>query len=191
MLLSLSYLLNLVRDPNIASIWPTSQFGIRRLCEKIDFPNTRVIVEYGPATGVITKELLEHLPADANLIAIDTNANFLKILAEKIQDPRLKIVHDSAENVAKVLGTFGLTEANYVISGIPFTMLPDDVADRIVKATHSLLVSGGKFLVYQFLKPDVKTAPGIHQYLPRYFGKIHKEAEWLNIPPLRIYEAAK
>lgn len=191
MLLSLSYLLNLIRDPNIASITPTSGFGIRRVCSKIDFGETRAVVEYGPATGVFTKYLLEHLPASATLVAIDTNENFLRILRERLPDPRLFVAHDSAENVRQILARYELESANYVISGIPFTMLPPDVADRIVQETYDLLVPGGKFLVYQFLKPEGANTRGIHQYLPRYFRQIRKEAEWLNIPPLWVYEATK
>ncbi len=191
MIISLSYLRNLIRDPNIASITPTSRFGIERVCTKMDFANTSAVVEYGPATGVFTKYLLAHLPANAKLVAIDTNEHFLKILRERIADPRLSIVHDSAENVRDICARAGIERVNYVISGIPFTMLPDEVADRIVKATHDLLTDGGKFLVYQFLKPEGQATPGIHRYLPRHFGKIRKEAEWLNIPPLWVYEATK
>ena len=191
MIFSLSYLRNLVRDPNIASITPTSRFGVRRICDKMDFSTTRAVVEYGPATGVFTEYLLDHLSADAKLVAIDTNEHFLKILRERLDDPRLHVVHDSAENVRAIAAGFGIESANYVISGIPFTMLPDAVADGIVKATYDLLVPGGKFLIYQFLKPETANTPGIHRFLPRYFQRVRKEAEWLNIPPLWVYEATK
>lgn len=191
MLYSLAYLINLVRDPNIASITPTSRFGIRRVCDKMDFSTTKTVVEYGPATGVFTKYLLEKLSPSAKLIAIDTNEHFLKILREKIKDPRLMVVHDSAQNVKQILANAGEQKADYVISGIPFTLLPNNVADDIVKATAELLREGGKFLVYQFLKPESDKTPGIHRYLPSHFSRINRESEWLNIPPLWIYEAIK
>jgi phospholipid N-methyltransferase len=103
----------------------------------------------------------------------------------------LSIFHDSAENVKKCLTATGRTAADYVISGIPFSMLPPEVADRIVKNTLDILQPGGKFLIYQFLKPETKTSKGIHQYLPSHFNAINKEVEMLNIPPLWIYEATK
>ena len=191
MLYSLAYLINLVRDPNIASITPTSRFGIRHVCDKMDFSTTQAVVEYGPATGVFTKYLLEKLSPTAKLIAIDTNEHFLKILRGKLQDPRLSIVHDSAENVKGIVAKCGVERVDYVISGIPFTMLPPAIANQIVQATAELLNVGGKFLVYQFWKPESDKTPGIHRYLPSHFSRINRESQWLNIPPLWIYEAIK
>ncbi len=188
---ALTYIKNLIRDPNIASIAPTSGFGIERLCRKMDFPNTSVVVEYGPATGVITEHVLKFLPSAAKLIAIDTNQKFLDILRAKTNDPRLTIVHDTAEHVEKILHSAGAEQADYVISGIPFTMLPPEVAERIVRSTYAVLKPGGKFLVYQFLKPESAKGKGIHRFLPLVFSEIHREIEFMNLPPLRIYEAVK
>ena len=189
--MSLAYLVNLVRDPNIASITPTSRFGVKKICDKMDFGRAKVVVEYGPATGVFTRYMLEHMSTDAKLVAIDTNANFLKVLRERITDPRLSIFHDTAENIKACLESVGCQSTDYVISGIPFSMLPPEVADRIVKNTLDALTPGGKFLIYQFLKPETKTNRGIHRYLPSHFQKINREVELLNIPPLWIYEAIK
>lgn len=186
-----TYIRNFLRDPNIASIAPTSGFGIDRLTSHMNFGDAKAIVEYGPATGVITEELLRRMPQDGQLLAIDTNESFLKILAERLPDRRLSIAHDSAENVDRLLAGKGLKGANYVISGIPFTMLPPDVAERIVQKTYDALVPGGKFLVYQFLKPETEKSKGIHRYLPLAFKKISREIELRNLPPLRIHIAEK
>lgn len=191
MIYSLAYLSNLLTDKNIASITPTSRFGVKRVCDKMDFSNCETIVEYGPATGVFTRYFLERLGPEAQVIAIDTNPSFLKILAERIKDKRLKIFNESAENVKTCLAACGRSSANYVVSGIPFSMLPVEVADRIVRDTHDILKPQGKFLVYQFLKPERPDRKGIHRYLPTYFSAIKKEVEMLNIPPLWVYEARK
>ena len=157
----------------------------------MDFATTDTVVEYGPATGVFTKFLLDHLPPSAKVVAIDTNENFLSILRSRLSDPRLEICHDSAENVKSCVAKAGRESANYVISGIPFSFLPAEVADRIVKNTFEILKPGGKFLVYQFLKPETKTSLGIHRYLPNHFKTINREIELLNVPPLWVYEAVK
>lgn len=191
MIYSLAYLKNLFRDPNIASITPTSRFGIARVCDKIDFATAKVIVEFGPATGVFTKYLLKHLGPDARVFAFETNKGFLDVLTKEVTDPRLTVYHESAEHVLERVREAGFDRADYVISGIPFTMLPPAVADKIVGSTQALLRDGGKFLVYQFLKPETRSGRGIHRHLPIHFGTVHKEAEWLNIPPLWVYEAVK
>ena len=152
------------------------------------------VVEYGPATGVITQQILARMQRGSRLLAIDTNDSFLQVLRENVRDDRLSIFHESAANIKQVLQRSWIKESDsvdYVISGIPFTFLPTDVAEKIVKDTYDILAPGGKFIVYQFLKPDTRRAKGIHQHLPKAFKTIHREVEFLNIPPLRIYEAIK
>ena len=189
---ALTYIRNLIRDPNIASIAPTSPFGIERICRKMDFPSTKLVVEYGPATGVITQRLLEEMKPEAQLITIDTNERFLGILGRRIRDERLHIVHDSAENVDAIVGKVaGGAPVDYIISGIPFTMIPPDIGLSIVQKTYAALRPGGKFLVYQFLKPETAKGKGIHRLLPQVFKQTTREIEFRNIPPLRIYEATK
>ena len=188
---ALNYIANYLRDPNIASICPTSSFGIARIFRKMDFSTDCNVVEFGPATGVITRALLKRLTAGSKVVAIDTNERFLNILRKEVTDPRLSIHHTSAENILECLREANAPSAKYVISGIPFTMLPPNVAENIVRDTYAALETSGKFLVYQFLKPEIAGAKGIHTYLPNNFQHIDKEIEWLNIPPLWVYEATK
>ncbi len=188
---TLLYLKNLLTDPQIASITPTSSYGIKNLCSRMDFNRAKVIVEYGPATGVITSYMLKHLSPDGKLLALDTNSSFIETLRSNISDTRLHAFNDSAENVMTRLAEIGEQEADYVISGIPFSMLDPEVADRIVERTRAVLRPGGKFLVYQFLKPEFHWVKGIHQYLPAHFTQIVRGREFRNMPPLVIHECTK
>lgn len=192
---ALTYIKNLIKDPNIASIAPTSSFGIERLCRKMDFPSAKVLVEYGPATGVITQRLLQEMTPDAQIVTIDTNERFNGILKRRMNDSRLHVIHDSAENVdsivKKILNKNAEGSVDYIISGIPFTMIPPEIGLNIVRKTYQCLRPGGKFLVYQFLKPETAKGKGIHRLLPQVFKMTHREIEFRNIPPLRIYEATR
>jgi phospholipid N-methyltransferase len=44
----------------------------------------------------------------------------------------------------------GHDHADYVLSGLPFSTLPDGVGPAIASATARVLRLGGAFLVYQF-----------------------------------------
>ncbi|MBI3336835.1 hypothetical protein HYZ98_04720, partial [Candidatus Peregrinibacteria bacterium] len=92
-----------LKDPGVASIAPTSRFGIRKICKLIDFEKAMVIVEYGPGTGVISKPILERMRPDAKLILIETNPELVQMLKETMQDPRVIVVQGSAENVRNIL----------------------------------------------------------------------------------------
>ncbi len=196
MLFSFSYIINFVKDKNIASVTPTSRFGVKRILNKINFEEDLTIIEYGPGTGVITKALLKKMPKNSKLIAIDTNAAFIKILKKQIKDPRLFLFHDSAENVTSCLKKAAVKSADVVISGIPFSMINPAIAKKVIEKTEQILNNDGRFIayqciVYQGLNKNGGNKKGINLYLPDYFKKIDKEAEVFNIPPLWIYEARK
>lgn len=185
---TLVYLKNFIKDKDIASITPTSIYGVKKVCSKIDFSNCKVIVEYGPATGVFTNYLLDNMSEDARLILIEKNKIFISILKRSIKDPRVDILYESAENVFSIINNLGVKNADYIISGIPFTLIPVDVKSKIVQDTFLSLNEGGKFLAYQTF---YQKNNHLKDYLEKYFNTVYDEYELRNIPPMRIYEAIK
>ena len=185
---TLIYLKNMLRDKQVASFTASSRFAIKKICTKIDFSRKNVIVEYGPGTGVFTKYLLDHLTSDSVLILIERNKDFVDILHEKLNDSRLSIFHESAEHVEQILICCHEKQADYIVSGIPFSFLPSLLRALIVRNSHNCLREGGKFLAYQtFFQID----RFLKDYLVRDFEKIQTEICVLNAPPLKVFEAIK
>ena len=185
---TLSYMKNFITDKYIASITPTSDFGVKKVCGKIDFSRCRLVVEYGPGTGVFTKYLLAKMGPDSLLITIERNGNFANLLRRKIRDPRAIVVNDCASNILDILQELRKPSADYVISGIPFSFLPTSLKDRILRNSFTALRPGGKFLAYQTF---YQSNNHLKAHLDRIFDFVRVEYEMLNLPPLRIYEARK
>ncbi len=185
---TLVYIKNFMRDRYVASITPTSPFGVRNVCEKIDFSKTDVIVEYGPGTGVFTQYLLRNMRPDSRLVVIERNHHFNSVLRKNFKDPRAVILNDSAENVLEALKQCNVGEVDYIISGIPFLWLGDEMKNRILCNTHRVLRDQGKFLAYQTF---FQTSKDLKVHLERYFRSVRVNYEFRNIPPLCIYEAVK
>jgi phospholipid N-methyltransferase len=185
---TLSYVKNFISDKYIASITPTSDFGVRKVCSKIDFSCCSLIVEFGPGTGVFTKYLLQKMGHDSLLVLIERNANFVADLRKKIRDPRAIVVNGCASNIMETLAELGKTSADCVISGIPFSFLPDNLRDRILRNSFAALPPGGIFLAYQTF---YQSNNHLKSHLDRIFPFVRVEYEMLNLPPLRIYEARK
>lgn len=171
-----------LHDRNVASIVPTSTRVVKKVCAGMDFSKRNVIVEYGPGTGVFTRFLLKKMGADSKLIAIETNAKLVAHL-RRIDDARLVVVNNSARNVKSILAQEHESRADYVISGIPFSYFDDALRDSIVRDTRDILVSEGKFLVYQFV-------PHVRKPLKAHFQSVHTGYELFNIPPFFVFEAA-
>ena len=176
---------NFLKYPKeIGSIVPSSRFLINELLKNINFENASAIVEYGPGTGCITAEILKRARWDAKLLCFETNKKFCRYLRNKIKDERLIIVNDSAENVNIYLKKFKIREIDCVISGLPFSMLPDYTKNIIINETKNTLKSNGKFVIYQFLN-------NIGKYLCSYFSKISTRFVPLNLPPCFVYICEK
>ena len=166
-----------VENPSmVASVVPSSQATIDAMLAKVDWDRCRLFVEYGPGVGTFTTRILECLPEDARLLAIDTNPRFVEFLRKTIDDPRLEVVLGSATDVESIVRASGHTHADYIISGLPFTALPKDVAEGVVAASDNVLREGGAFMTYQFL-------PTARELTEARFDRTDKGLALLNVPP--------
>ena len=166
----------------VGSVIPSSRVLIDKMLRPVDWENTRLFVEYGPGVGTFTRPILEMLGPDATLVTIDTNADFTKYLKESIDDPRLVPVTGSAADVGKILDDRGLGQAEYVLSGLPFSTLPPGVGEDIAEATAKVIRPGGAFLVYQF-------SPKVKEFIEPHFERIDRGFEWVNVPPATLFWA--
>lgn len=179
------FLRGFIKNPvMVGSIIPSSKVLIDKMLEPVDWPNTRLFVEYGPGVGTFTRPILDRLGSDAKLLTIDTNPDFTRYLKERIDDPRLVAVTGSAADVEKILADRNFEAADYVLSGLPFSTLPPGVGDAIAEATAKVIRPGGAFLVYQF-------SPKVRDFIAPHFAPIKRGFEWVNVPPATLFWAYK
>lgn len=176
---------NFFKHPKmLGSIIPSSRFLIDKLLAPVDWQKARLFVEYGPGIGNISAEVLRRMHPDARLVLFELNDDFADFLRTGFRDPRLTVLHRSAGDIGAALAELGLGQADYIISGIPFSTMPTEVAEAIADATHAALKPGGQFLVYQF-------APKILELLEPRFATIDRDFEAINVPPAQLYFARK
>ena len=168
----------------VGSIIPSSDKLIRKMLSRVDWDSCKLFVEYGPGVGTFCRPILERMAPDAMLIAIDTNADFIRYLDHTITDSRFVAVEGSAADVERIVREHGHDHADYVLSGLPFSTLPDGVGPAIASATHRVIRTGGAFQVYQF-------SPKVKHFLTPHFDTIDHDMEWWNVPPAQLYWAWK
>ena len=170
-----------VKNPvMVGSIVPSSRFTIAKMLGRVDWDNTRLFVEYGPGVGTFCRPVLDRLRRDGMLIVIDTNPDFIDYLKRAITDSRFVAINGSAADVEDIVRAHGHEKADYVLSGLPFSTLPDGVGPAIAAATHRVLRRGGAFLVYQF-------TPRAGDFMAQFFARIDKGLEWINVPPCFLF----
>ena len=168
----------------VGSAFPASHFLVEKMLSPIDWSGMDCVVEYGPGTGIFTRALLDRLPAHARLLAIDTSAGFIHHLRKATADRRLIAVVGSADAVRDIMADHGLGEAGCILSGLPFSTLAPDRAERLMKASALALAPDGRFLAYQMRK-------AVHPLLERWFETVETGFEWRNVPPCHLYWAAR
>jgi phospholipid N-methyltransferase len=179
------FLKNFLRHPlMLGSAIPSSRYLISRVLDNLDWSAIRTAVEYGPGVGTFTRPILDRLAPHAKLLAIELNADFAELLRADVADPRLKIAHGSCEEVTRWMQAHQLRPAEFILSGIPYTVLPSQLRLNILSATHEALSTDGVFVVYQYTRavlPD----------LQKVFARIDEDFEPLNILPARVFYCRK
>lgn len=164
----------------VGSIIPSSRFTIAKMLGPVKWDECKVFVEYGPGVGTFCRPVLSRLRRDGQLIVIDTNPLFIEYLRTTITDSRFSAVLGSAADVEEIVRAHGHDHADYVLSGLPFSTLPDGVGPGIAAATHRVLRPGGAFLVYQF------TAKA-RDFMAKHFNRIDAGFELLNVLPCFLF----
>ena len=160
----------------VGSIIPSSRSTIDKMLEPVDWDKCKLFVEYGPGVGTFCQPVLDRLPRDGELLVIDTNPLFIEYLKKTIGDSRFHPVLGSAEDVEQIVRSLGHDHADYVLSGLPFSTLPDGVGPAIAAATHRVIRPGGAFLTYQF-------STVARDLTARHFDRVETGMTWLNVPP--------
>jgi phospholipid N-methyltransferase len=170
-----------IRHPvMVGSIIPSSRFTIAKMLARVKWNECKLFVEYGPGVGTFCRPVLDRLPRDGALIVIDTNPLYIEYLRRTITDSRFTAVLGSAADVEEIVRAHGHEKADYVLSGLPFSTLPDGVGPAIAAATHRVIRPGGAFLVYQFTSRA-------RDYMARHFTRIESGFEALNVMPCFLY----
>jgi phospholipid N-methyltransferase len=73
----------------------------------------------------------------------------------------------------------GHEHADYILSGLPFSTLPEGVGPQIAAATYRVIRPGGAFLTYQF-------SSAARNLTAQYFERVVDGFEPLNILPCKL-----
>lgn len=170
------FLLQYIHKPGmIGAVAPSSKSLVKAMLEPIDWKKVRFIAEFGPGTGSVTKGILKHMRHDARLTAFEINADFCREL-KKIDDSRLDIRKCSAAKLD--------FSADVIISSLPMNIFSIRLKQQVLNASTKNLVSGGKFIQFQYTR-------NLEPLLNEYFSGVKRNFVPLNIPPAFVYVCRK
>jgi phospholipid N-methyltransferase len=170
----------LKRPLQIASIVPSSQALVERVASKIDFNRAHVIAEYGPGEGVHSRALAQRMRPDAQLLLFELDPALSRDLARQFaDDPRVSVINGNAATIRSELAQRSIAHCDYIISGIPFSILEIEKKRNLLRETHDALAPGGAFIIYQVTNE-------LRQHAVDFAPESESEYFLQNIPPMFI-----
>ena len=149
------------------------------ITSKLPTTADQVIVEFGMGHGNITKEILNTISPTSKLFAFEVNEEFCDYVASQIEDERLVIVNDGAENLAKHVGM----PVHGFVSSIPFTFFSKEMGQAILQGAHNALETNHYFHQVLYSKAHVRKFKNV-------FDEV-KVKTLLNIPLECVYHCKK
>ncbi len=151
----------------------------KALCAKID-ESTKIVVEFGTGYGNITQAILRRLPDDGKLYTFEVNEEFVETVKNTIQDPRLIVINDGAQNFENYVKE----KVDCFISTIPFTLIPKEITIDIVTKSYAALNADRFFCKAQYSKLHLKKFKAI-------FDECTTTTVLDNLPPAHLYYCKK
>lgn len=174
------FLRGFLKNPRmVGAVFQSSRYTIDAMLAPVDWSRCRLFVEYGPGVGTFSRHVLERLPRGGELLVIDTNPLFTDYLRRNIRDSRFHAVLGSAADVESIIAMIGHDAADYVLSGMPFSTLPEGVGQEIAAATARLIRPGGAFMTYQY-------SNSARDLISQYFARVETGVVRRNLPPCKL-----
>ncbi len=168
----------------VGSVTPSSRFLTQMMLRQIEFEDSKLIVELGPGTGVITDEIIKKLKSNTQLLVIELNETFYKDLKARISDPRVTIQKGCATDLPLFMNALDIEKADYIISSLPLAVLPKILRKRIVLDINTHLNSKGRYIQFQYTLQSLKL-------FKKVFKKVSIKHCLLNVPPAFVYSCQR
>jgi len=149
----------------------SSRYLARAIAHQIDGNSN--VTEFGAGMGAVTTEILKRLPANGQLTCFEVNSYFCRHLL-RINDPRLKVINDDAENCEK-----HVRNLDCIVSGLPLTLFNKSKREKILAISSK----SGRFIQLQY-------SPALKGDVENQFPDVEIKFIPLNFPPAFVYICA-
>ena len=147
----------------------------------------RIVVELGAGTGAISAAIGPRLGEGSRHIAVERQPELLDALWHKA--PWAEQVRADAQHLSGRLEDLGVSEADIVLSSLPWANFAPDVQRTILAQVVESLAPDGLFAAMAY-RPTRMTqgSRSFRSALRTSFGEVTVSSTlWANLPPARLY----
>ncbi|HLO40464.1 MAG TPA: methyltransferase domain-containing protein [Phycisphaerales bacterium] len=183
----------LARPGVVGAVAPSSQGLAKRMLEDLHLDRVQSVVEFGPGTGAVTREIITRLGPETRFFAIERSPDMAQAMRERF--PQVTLYEDSAGNVESLCRKEGIEPGTVdcIVSGLPFAAFPPALQVEIIDAAVRVLKPGGRFVTFAYYVAHLKDAGRrFRKLLDEKFGHVSKSrGVLLNVPPAFVYRCRK
>ena len=161
----------------IGSIVPSSSFLTESILSNIKWCDVGSIVELGAGTGVFTRQIIQRLENKAKLFVFEIEPE----LRANLQAETQMEIYSDAVKLPQILESAGIMHVDFVISSLPYAVLPREMTDSILRGVVKSIGQDGTFLAYQY-------SLQMKSLFARIFKNVNIRFVTFNIPPAFVYE---
>jgi phospholipid N-methyltransferase len=184
------------------AVLPSSRFLARALVRQLRGPRPAGrILEVGPGTGSVTREIARWMLPQDRLDAVEINGHFVAVLQKEVREDRafracrdrIQVIHAAVEDLP------GESVYDYIVSGLPLNNFSVAQVRSIFATYRRLLKPGGTLTYYEYVLVRQLKTPFVNRrerrrlfrvgrvmsgYIRDY--QIRRERIFINVPPATV-----
>lgn len=160
------------------AVTPSGKMLARTMASYLDPAVSGPVIELGPGTGPVTEAILRRGVPEEQLILIEFNADFCRLLGKRF--PAATVLQGDAYNVPELLAGRSEGAAAAIVSSLPLFTKPLPVRMKLLNDAFGLMQNGAPFV--QFTYSPVSPIPKSDAYTSQPSGRV-----WWNLPPARVW----
>jgi phosphatidylethanolamine/phosphatidyl-N-methylethanolamine N-methyltransferase len=180
---NLNFLRRWLQNPRaVGAVVPSGRSLASAMAAEIDLGAPGAVVELGGGTGNVTAALLEAGVAPQDIVVVERDPSFAKVIAARFSDVR--VLQGDAADLRRLLRNAGVGPVKAVVSGLPLLSIPDRICLRIIAEAIETLTDDGVLVQFTY----GPASPVSRRILTRLDLEAQRAA-WVvdNFPPASVW----
>ena len=182
------------------AVAPSSRFLARALCSHLRDRDRPVrILEVGPGTGAVTRELVKLVRPGDQLDLVELNPRFVELLQAQFREQPtfMRVASQSAVHQCPLQEFKYDAPYDYVISGLPLNNFPPQLVREIFDAYFRLLAPAGVLSYFEYMyvrslkkslspkKEERQRLSALDEIIQPHLNSHRVRRDWVfaNVPP--------
>jgi len=181
----------IIKSPGVVgAIAPSGRSLSRLMVREAGVAHAERIVELGPGTGEVTREIIDARKPGSKVLLVEHNGEFVAELNRRGWDAEVR--QGCATKLREHAADCGIGSFDSVVSGLPWALFSEQFQQEILAEVTGMLDENGKFVTFAYYGPHWTPAgQRFRKMLKDNFRSVETSNVVLaNLPPAFVYRCS-